>query len=341
MEKIKSVNGTMTFLFAVLVNLAVQFIAAVIMNVGNALGADLGNSATFNFILMFLIQLGFLFVFYLTVIKPKRELCVGFKNKINYASVSLAPVIAALCICTFYIPTFWFVFGLNKAGYNPPADVTMATPIEFVLGSFVLCVAAPIGEELVFRGALLSGLRSKYGVVPSVLLSGLAFMLMHMNPAQTVYQFCLGCVCAIVALATGSVLPAMIIHSFSNMFAILIDYTALGTLIEKLMLFMYSHAGYAVLITVACVAVFGFAIIVCVYFTKKLNDKKSETEETLSLEKEPLASKPVLDENGDKTIERHKNAVSVLESKDKLIYAIAGGVCGFMWILSLIAGFIA
>ena len=341
MDKIKSVNGTMTFLFAVLINLIIQFAASIIITVTNAVGSDLGSSAIFNFIMMLLIQVGFAVVLYVSVIKPKRELTLSVRNKINPVSLAFTPFIAALSICAFYLLTFWFMLGLTKAGYTPPADVAMNTPFEFVLGSFVLCVAAPIGEELIFRGALLSGLRSKYGIVASVLLSGLAFMLMHMNPAQTVYQFLLGCVCAFTALAAGSVLPAMLVHAFSNMFAILIDYTSLGSATERLIAFLTACPAAAVFITIGCFAVFSFLILVCVWFIRKLNKKDSAKEGTLSLENKPLASKPITDENGKQTIEKHEAAVNALENKDKLIYAVACGVCMLMWVIALVSGFIA
>ncbi len=335
MEKIKSVNGALVFLFAVLANLVIQFIASIVI-----VFADVGSSPTFNFVMMALIQASFFFVFYRCTVKRKLELSLSVKNKINYATLAFAPVIAALCICAFYLLTFWFMFGLSKAGFTPAADVVMNTPFEFVLGSFVLCVAAPICEELIFRGALLSGLRSKYGVVPSVLLSATAFMLMHMNPAQTVYQFLLGIVCALTALAAGSVLPAMVIHAFSNMFAILIDYTALGTGIERFMTFLTARPGIAVVVTLACFAVFGFLILLCVYFVRKFNGKNADAG-TLELENRPLASKPVVDEDGKRTIEKHEKIMKALDNKDKLVYVVACGVCTMMWVIALVSGFIS
>ncbi len=329
-------------MFAVLANLIIQFAAAIVITVGGAVGSDIGSSAIFNFIMMALIQVGFFLVFYICILQPKRELTLSVKNKINYPSLAFTPFIAALCICAFYLVTFWFMTGLSKAGFTPAAEVIMSTPFEFILGSFVLCVAAPVCEELIFRGALLSGLREKYGVVASVLLSAFAFMLMHMNPAQTVYQFLLGIVCALAALAAGSVLPAMLIHSFSNMFAIIIDYTALGAILEKFLNFLSARAGIAVVVTLACFAVFGFLILLCLYFMRKFNAKKSgEKQGTLTLENQPLASKPITDADGNRTIEKHEKAVNALDGKDKLVYAIACGVCALMWVIALVSGFLS
>ena len=94
-------------------------------------------------------------------------------------------------------------------------------------------------------------------------------------------------------------------------------------------------------ITIGCFAVFSFLILVCVWFIRKLNKKDSAKEGTLSLENKPLASKPITDENGKQTIEKHEAAVNALENKDKLIYAVACGVCMLMWVIALVSGFIA
>lgn len=341
MEKIKSIHGNLTFLFAILANLVVQFAAAFVITVGSFLGSDIGSSAVFNLLMMLCIQISFFFVFYLTVLRPKRELTLSVKNKIRYESLCFAPLIAALTICAFYLPTMWFMLALTKAGYTPSAGVEMNTPLEFVLGSFVLCVAAPVGEELIFRGALLSGLREKYGISTSVVLSGLAFMAMHMNPSQTVYQFFLGCTCALTAIAAGSILPSIIVHAFSNMFAILIDYTAIGTAVMRIEKFLTAHAVAGVFITLACVAVFTFAILVCVNFINKLNKKDPAVEGKITLEKQPLASKPIYDAEGAITIEKHEQSVKVLENKDKMVYIVACGVCALMWVIALVSGFLS
>lgn len=334
----KSVHGALVFLYAILANLAVQMLASVIILVA---GGSVGGGSVFDFAMMLLIQVGFVTVIYMCVMRPKRELTFGIKNKIRYESLAFAPVIAALCICAFYLLTFWYSFGLAKSGYVSPEGAVMKTPFEFVLGCFVFCVAAPIGEELVFRGALLGGLKSRYGVVASVLLSSLAFVLMHMSPDQVVYQFFLGCVCALAAFASGSLILPMLIHAFSNAFAVIIDYTPLGTHIERFTSFLTARPGIAVVVTIACFAVFSFLIFMCLYFIKKTNRGASVEKGSLRLENEPLASKPVTDEKGRKTIERHEAAVKSVENKDKLVFGVACGICLIIWIISLVSGYIS
>jgi len=78
---------------------------------------------------------------------------------------------------------------------------------------------APVGEELIFRSALISGLRRKLTSIPCIILSGFAFSIMHMNPAQTVYQFALGCSLGALALCSKSVIPCIVCHATSNLIA--------------------------------------------------------------------------------------------------------------------------
>ena len=81
---------------------------------------------------------------------------------------------------------------------------------------YVLVVVGPaVGEELLFRGVITNGLR-EYGKGTAVILSSLAFTLMHTNPLQTVYQFMLGILLGLVYVETKSLLPSMLLHGMNN-----------------------------------------------------------------------------------------------------------------------------
>lgn len=54
-------------------------------------------------------------------------------------------------------------------------------------------VAAPVLEELIFRGIMLDGLLRRYGSLKSILISSFMFGLVHLNPWQFVTGFVLGC----------------------------------------------------------------------------------------------------------------------------------------------------
>ena len=87
--------------------------------------------------------------------------------------------------------------------------------------SFTLAVAAvaPVTEELIFRGFLISGLRpTRLGASGAVLVSSLAWALIHgqydFYGMATI--FALGVLLGTARMKTGSVVVPIALHSFSN-----------------------------------------------------------------------------------------------------------------------------
>jgi len=84
--------------------------------------------------------------------------------------------------------------------------------------AFVLMViAAPILEELIFRGIILDGLLKQYTPVKSILISSLLFGLVHLNPWQFVTGFIIGIFSGWVYYKTRSLTLAVIIHATANL----------------------------------------------------------------------------------------------------------------------------
>jgi membrane protease YdiL (CAAX protease family) len=79
----------------------------------------------------------------------------------------------------------------------------------------ILCVFAPIFEELLFRGVMLSH-HLKYGAWHACIISALYFGLFHANLSQLPYTFVGGLFLAMVTLKTGSIIPSIIIHTLLN-----------------------------------------------------------------------------------------------------------------------------
>lgn len=89
-----------------------------------------------------------------------------------------------------------------------------------LLGLISIGIIAPIGEEFLYRGAVLGSLlewkplRSKPWV--AILLSAAFFSLIHMNPAQMPGAFLIGLFFGWIVYRTGSLLPGIICHIFNN-----------------------------------------------------------------------------------------------------------------------------
>lgn len=88
---------------------------------------------------------------------------------------------------------------------------------------FYLVIAAPIIEELMFRGTamnLLAPVSRKFALVASALLFGL----MHSNFNQIFNGFFLGLLLGYIALKSGSVIASIICHMAANLNAALISF---------------------------------------------------------------------------------------------------------------------
>ena len=79
----------------------------------------------------------------------------------------------------------------------------------------VVCICAPVVEELVFRKLLLDRIR-EYGEGTAILISGLTFGLFHGNLFQFFYAFGLGALFAYVYLRTGRLRYPIILHVIIN-----------------------------------------------------------------------------------------------------------------------------
>jgi sodium transport system permease protein len=100
-----------------------------------------------------------------------------------------------------------------------------------------LALSPAICEELLFRGVLLRaswrpGARGAgLSTAAAVLVNGLLFALFHLSVYRLLPTFVLGAILALVAMRSGSILPAMLFHLLNNSAAILAGrHASAGTL---------------------------------------------------------------------------------------------------------------
>jgi membrane protease YdiL (CAAX protease family) len=104
-----------------------------------------------------------------------------------------------------------------------------ANDLAAIGGAFVICVAAPIAEELLFRGLLFPSLRGRIGTVAAALVTGLTFGGVHAvgSPVAALPVLALfGVLLCVLYLQTRSLLPCMVVHSINNAitYGVLLDW---------------------------------------------------------------------------------------------------------------------
>ncbi|AII50413.1 hypothetical protein N008_00250 [Hymenobacter sp. APR13] len=89
-----------------------------------------------------------------------------------------------------------------------------------VVAFLILCVAAPVLEELLLRGVMLQGLLRNFPGRPWIAIgqSALVFGVMHFNPPQSLLAFVLGLLLGWLYYRTRSLWLCMGVHFLHNMF---------------------------------------------------------------------------------------------------------------------------
>jgi sodium transport system permease protein len=86
-----------------------------------------------------------------------------------------------------------------------------------LLGTLALVALTPaICEEALFRGPILRGLRARTSPAAAVVLTGLLFGIFHVELSRILPTAVLGVLLSLVALESGSILPAMLAHFLNN-----------------------------------------------------------------------------------------------------------------------------
>lgn len=94
--------------------------------------------------------------------------------------------------------------------------------LEIFLSIAVTAILLSVIEEFVFRGVILSMLRD-FGDEFAILISGAVYALMFMGVVTTPVAFVWGAFWAYMVVYTNSIVPALLVHFFSNLLDVLID----------------------------------------------------------------------------------------------------------------------
>jgi membrane protease YdiL (CAAX protease family) len=91
-----------------------------------------------------------------------------------------------------------------------------------IVAVFTVAVLAPISEEIFFRGFFFAGLRTRWGLWPAAIVSGVVFGLVHAptGPTAAIPLAALGAGLAWLYNKTDSLWPCIIAHFLNNALAI-------------------------------------------------------------------------------------------------------------------------
>ena len=307
-KMIRPEEGSVFFFLITLAFLAMQFIFI-------SIAFFLDNiPQLYITIINIVIHAVFIALYYFLVIRRKRFLRYPVLNSIKGEEkrgvlwlviiCCLAVVIAVVSFVSFHMPHYWFNSLLNTAAHcnygfvpcgNCNTEYGCVRPERYtgiansVLLGIMVIGLAPISEELIFRGAIISGLSRITKPYKAVLLTALAFTLFHINPLSTVYQFIMGVVIGFAVVFSRKLIVGIIIHAISNTIVFTLTmlsfympvynypyppFTVFDRWYASIINYLSSGAGIAVAIAIL---VTGSAFIVgAMYLFKKFTPKELE-----------------------------------------------------------------
>ncbi|HEX9235556.1 MAG TPA: CPBP family intramembrane glutamic endopeptidase, partial [Actinomycetota bacterium] len=109
-------------------------------------------------------------------------------------------------------------------GHQPTQPNQVPTYVQhgtLVWSGVVVVLAAPLGEETLFRGFLYRGLRRRFSVWPAALISAALFALVHVSPVLVLALFPVGIGLALIFEWRQSLLASMAAHATFNLVGII------------------------------------------------------------------------------------------------------------------------
>jgi membrane protease YdiL (CAAX protease family) len=162
--------------------------------------------------------------FYVSAKKQNPFKLAGFNNKLSGKQMAYIPLFAVALMIAAAPLAMMFSTLVHSTGYDVQSSLPdMTSPTTIIMGIIFICVFPAIGEEFLFRNAVLRGFKRR-GYYYAAVISSLMFCLMHGNPDQLVHQFFVGLMLAYVMQVTGNLLAPMILHFSNNFLALLIDF---------------------------------------------------------------------------------------------------------------------
>ncbi len=201
----------------VLLFIVIQYVALALVYVGNILIN--GKDATLGTPQMLLMQ-GIFAVICVALFLGFRwtPVSMNYWNTRPF-SVIIWCIIAAVGTIA---PSMWLQSVLD---FLP--DLAGEELLDFIRhrwGYLVVCILAPLAEEVIFRGAVLRTMLEHWEGNKrwtAITISALLFALAHMNPAQMPHAFLLGLLIGWLYERSRSLIPCVVLHCANNTIAYL------------------------------------------------------------------------------------------------------------------------
>ena len=131
---------------------------------------------------------------------------------IGWALAGLVVYFALSVAISMVASIFW------KIDFNEAQDVGFASPagLELIWVFLGLVILPPLAEEVLFRGFIFKGIRSRLSFVPTALIVSLLFALAHGQLNVGLDVFALSLVLCYLREKSNSLWPGILLHALKN-----------------------------------------------------------------------------------------------------------------------------
>jgi len=150
---------------------------------------------------------------------------IRFAPYLGFRRLSWKHLLVAIAVATANQPVVsfltWIAHGLLPQPLVDDFDAKQRMldavfRLHAVPMAITVTLAAPLGEEIFFRGFALPALRRSFGLAAALLVSGALFSLLHGDPVGFVGLMEIGIVLAALRVWSGSLWAAVIAHAVNN-----------------------------------------------------------------------------------------------------------------------------
>lgn len=142
-------------------------------------------------------------------------------QSLGWRRSTFPPAAAILCGLLLSAVVAGFIYLLHAPEVPSPIDIMVKSRLSLILVALLAAVAAPIFEELLFRGFLQPLLSRTFGVVVGILITSILFGALHFSEYQSAWQYAVAISIVGVALGaarawSGSLIPSTLMHAAFN-----------------------------------------------------------------------------------------------------------------------------
>jgi uncharacterized protein len=160
--------------------------------------------------------------------RPRRERLRLLPSRVSAAAI--AAMIVGILALSQALESLAILVGVGPGANLDWIARTLAaaSPVGLLLAILVIGGLAPVGEELFFRGFMLTRLRQVWRAGPAIVVTALAFGLIHGEWVHGLLATGIGLYLGLVTARSGSVIPAVICHVANNTASVLLS-VAIGS----------------------------------------------------------------------------------------------------------------